>query len=83
MSLLKVENVSHHFGDKSLYENASFELYKGEHVGIVGQNGAGKSTLIRILLAEMIPDEGSIKWQSNLFRTKKASTRNGQIVFSI
>ncbi|TVX93140.1 ABC-F family ATP-binding cassette domain-containing protein [Paenibacillus agilis] len=66
MSLLKVENVSHHFGDKSLYANASFDLYKGEHVGIVGQNGAGKSTLIKILLGEMIPDEGSIKWQSNI-----------------
>ncbi|MCR8842757.1 ATP-binding cassette domain-containing protein [Paenibacillus sp. SC116] len=66
MSLLKVENVSHHFGDKQLYGNASFDLYKGEHVGIVGQNGAGKSTLIKIMLGEVIPDEGSIKWQSNI-----------------
>ncbi|MEN1936830.1 ABC-F family ATP-binding cassette domain-containing protein [Paenibacillus sp. 102] len=66
MSLLKVENVSHCFIDKILYENATFDLYKGEHMGVVGQNGSGKSTLIKILMGEVIPDAGDIKWQSNI-----------------
>ncbi|NPC93087.1 ABC-F family ATP-binding cassette domain-containing protein [Bacillus sp. WMMC1349] len=66
MSLLKVEHLSHSFVDKTLYKNAFFDLYKGEHMGIVGQNGAGKSTLIKILLGEIIPDEGEIKWQPNI-----------------
>ncbi|MEC0135733.1 ABC-F family ATP-binding cassette domain-containing protein [Paenibacillus macerans] len=66
MSLLQVENLSHSFGDKKLYDNASFELYKGEHMGIVGQNGAGKSTLIRVLLGEIMPDQGIVKWQSQI-----------------
>ncbi|MBB6735331.1 ABC-F family ATP-binding cassette domain-containing protein [Cohnella zeiphila] len=65
MSLLKVENLSHAFADKKLYDNASFELYKGEHMGIVGQNGSGKSTLIRILLGATVPDQGAVKWQSD------------------
>ncbi|WP_028776971.1 ABC-F family ATP-binding cassette domain-containing protein [Shimazuella kribbensis] len=66
MSLLQVENLSHTFPDKKLYENASFDLYKGEHMGVVGQNGAGKSTLIKILTGEVIPDKGVIHWQPNL-----------------
>ncbi len=49
MSLLKVTNLSQCFMDKSLYEKANFDLFKGEHIGVVGQNGTGKSTLIKIL----------------------------------
>lgn len=66
MSLLTVENLSHSFIDKKLYENAFFELHKGEHMGIVGKNGTGKSTLIKILMGKIIPDEGKIKWQPHI-----------------
>ncbi|EQE59239.1 ABC transporter family protein [Clostridioides difficile CD45] len=66
MSLLKVTNLSQCFMDKSLYEKANFDLFKGEHIGVVGQNGTGKSTLIKILLGEVVPDSGEIKWQPNI-----------------
>lgn len=66
MSLLEVHNISHQYGDKILYRNASFDLYKGEHMGLVGQNGAGKSTLLKTLAGEVVPDEGSIRWQSKV-----------------
>lgn len=66
MALLEVEHLTHTFGDKQLYKDASFDLYKGEHMGIVGQNGTGKSTLIKILLKEILPDKGIIKWQNNI-----------------
>lgn len=66
MSLLKVEQLSHSFADKKLYENAAFDLYKGEHMGVVGPNGTGKSTLIKILTGEIVPDKGEISWQSNV-----------------
>ena len=48
---------------KKLYEDASFQLEKHEHMGIVGQNGAGKSTLIKILIGKTLPVDGTIKWQ--------------------
>lgn len=66
MSLLKVMDLSQAYMDKVLYDCASFELFKGEHIGVVGQNGAGKSTLIRILMGEVVPDKGMVKWQANV-----------------
>lgn len=66
MSLLEITNLSHAYGDKALYKKASFDLYKGEHMGVVGQNGAGKSTLIEILTGEIIPDGGDVKWHPHI-----------------
>lgn len=66
MALLEVNDLSHYFGDKLLYKNSSFEIYKGEHVGIVGKNGSGKTTLLNTLIGEVIPDSGNIKWQKNI-----------------
>lgn len=66
MSILQVTNLTHAFGDKELYKDANLELYKGEHMGIIGQNGTGKSTLLKILLGEVIPSDGQIQWQRNL-----------------
>ena len=66
MSLLEIQDISHTYGDKSLYQNASFELFKGEHMGLTGANGAGKSTLMKTLVGEVVPDTGYIRWQSKV-----------------
>lgn len=66
MSLLEIRDLSHSFGDKILYNNVNLDIYKNEHVGVVGVNGAGKSTFIKILCGICIPDDGTIKWQSNI-----------------
>ena len=47
MSILNVSNLNHGFGDRAIFEDLSFRLLKGEHVGLIGANGEGKSTLIR------------------------------------
>lgn len=66
MSLLDVTQLSHSFGDKILYQNAAFSLYKGERMGVVGLNGAGKSTLVSILTGALLPDSGSIVWSPRI-----------------
>ena len=66
MAVLDVEGLTMSYADKKLYEDASFQLEKHEHMGIVGQNGAGKSTLIKILIGKTLPVEGTIKWQKGV-----------------
>lgn len=64
MSILNVENLSHGFGDKTLFRNISFRLSKGEHIGLIGANGAGKTTFFNFLTGDLLPDEGDIQWSS-------------------
>lgn len=66
MGLLDVIDISHSFGENALYKNASFELFKGEHMGIVGHNGTGKTTLLNIMIGSVIPDNGRICWQRSM-----------------
>ncbi|MEV3816800.1 ABC-F family ATP-binding cassette domain-containing protein [Aeromonas salmonicida] len=63
MSLLTIQNLTCHMGDKTLYQQANFTLFAGEHIGVTGKNGAGKSTLLKLLQAELLPDGGDILWQ--------------------
>ena len=60
MAVLDVRNLTMSFADKKLYEDASFQLEKHEHMGIVGQNGAGKSTTINHVIGLLRPFSGSI-----------------------
>lgn len=66
MSIVTVKNLNFALPEKTLYKDASFEIFQGDHVGVVGQNGVGKSTLLKILLGERLPDSGEIKWQKGL-----------------
>ena len=66
MSILTVEHLSHGFGDRAIFEDVSFKLNKGEHVGYVGNNGAGKSTFMNIITGKLMPDEGKIEWAKNV-----------------
>lgn len=62
MPLLAVKNLKKSFVTRTLFENISFEVEPGEHIGFVGANGTGKTTLFRILLGEEQYDEGSISF---------------------
>lgn len=62
MSILNVEHLSHGFGDRAIFDDVSFRLLKGEHIGLVGANGEGKSTFINIITGNLMPDAGKIEW---------------------
>lgn len=62
MSILTVKNISHVFGDRTILDDVSFRLLKGEKVGLVGANGEGKSTFINVITSKLVPDEGDISW---------------------
>lgn len=66
MSILNVEHLSHGFGDRAIFEDVSFRLLKGEHIGLVGANGEGKSTFMNIVTGTRQPDEGKIEWARNV-----------------
>ncbi|MEG1505537.1 MAG: ABC-F family ATP-binding cassette domain-containing protein, partial [Lachnospiraceae bacterium] len=66
MSILNVQNLTHGFGDRAIFENVSFRLLKGEHIGLVGANGEGKSTFMNIITGKLLPDEGKIEWAKHV-----------------
>ncbi len=66
MSVLNVENVSHDFGGRTILEDASFRLLKGEHVGLIGANGEGKSTFLNIITGQLQPDQGKVTWSNRV-----------------
>ena len=66
MSILNVEHLSHGFGDRAIFEDVSFRLLKGEHIGLVGANGEGKSTFLNIVTGKLQPDEAKIEWAKNV-----------------
>ncbi len=66
MSILNVKNLSHGFGDRAIFNDVSFRLLKGEHIGLVGANGEGKSTFMNIVTGKLEPDAGIVEWSKRV-----------------
>ena len=66
MSILTVEHLYHGFGDRAIFEDVSFRLLKGEHIGLIGANGEGKSTFMNTITGKLQPDDGKIEWSKNV-----------------
>jgi len=58
--MLTISKVTKAFGGRTLFEDASLQVNRGDRVGLVGPNGAGKSTLFSLILGEASPDEGTV-----------------------
>lgn len=64
--ILNVQHLSHGFGDRAIFDDVSFRLLKGEHIGLIGANGEGKSTFFNIITGKLMPDEGTVEWAKNV-----------------
>lgn len=56
----KVENLTHGYNDRLLFDNQSLEINRGDRIAIIGPNGAGKSTLLRLLMGEEAAQQGRV-----------------------
>ncbi|MFP3154714.1 ABC transporter ATP-binding protein [Lachnospiraceae bacterium ZAX-1] len=62
---LSVENLQISYGQIKAVENASFQVYEGEIVALIGSNGAGKSTLLNCIIGLLPPVSGKILFEGN------------------
>lgn len=67
MKELKVENLTHSYGMKRLFDSASFSISEGQRVGLIGVNGTGKTSFLKVLTRQLGPDKGDIT-QPNDYR---------------
>ncbi|MGE3263041.1 MAG: ATP-binding cassette domain-containing protein [Bacteriovoracia bacterium] len=66
-NLLQLQSAAKSYGSRFLFENATFSVNSGEHIGVIGPNGAGKTTMFKILAQQEEMDHGQ------LIRSKKLS----------
>lgn len=64
--VIQARNLTHGFGGAPLIRNFSIKIMRGDRIGLIGNNGVGKSTLLRLLLGELQPDQGTVKFGTNL-----------------
>lgn len=66
MNIINIEHISKIYGDKVIFEDASFGVHQGDKIGIIGINGTGKSTLLKMVAQAEEPDAGQIIQQNSL-----------------
>jgi ATP-binding cassette subfamily F protein 3 len=64
--MLTASGLSKSYGGRSLFENASLQINRGDRIGLIGANGAGKSTLFSLILKESSPDQGTVALERNV-----------------
>ena len=60
--VLVAKELRKSYGEKNVFEHVSFEIYRGDRIGLIGPNGVGKTTLFKVLLNQLLPDSGELTW---------------------
>ncbi len=63
--MINISNLSLYFGDRVIFDNIGLTIKDNDKIGIVGRNGAGKTTLFKLILKELLPDNGQILIPNN------------------
>ncbi|KIM11065.1 MAG: ABC transporter ATP-binding protein [Sulfuricurvum sp. PC08-66] len=63
---LEIHGISHQYGENKVLHNISMRIEPGEKIALIGHNGAGKSTLCKIIMEEVKPTKGSVKWGATI-----------------
>jgi len=79
---LEIHNISHSYGDKKVLNNITLKFEPDEKVALIGGNGVGKTTLLKIIMEEMKPTDGEVKWGATIepsyFPQDTADTISGE-----
>ena len=84
--MLTISQVTKAFGGRTLFENASLQVNRGDRVGLVGPNGAGKSTLFSLILGEAAPDAGKVSMERSAsmgFLPQESAPAGGETVLEL
>lgn len=81
LDVLEVKGITVAAGDKVLAENISFNVRRGDKIGIVGANGIGKSTLLKIIRKDIRTPKGSVEWNKNV-KISYFDQENSQLDFN-
>ena len=82
MSMLKVDNLSVHYGMIQAVRDVSFEVNEGEVVSLIGANGAGKTTILRTLSGLVRPSSGKIEFLGQEIQKNAGSENRGRWSFT-
>lgn len=64
--VLQLRDISMGYGERILFKDLNLDIYRGEKVALIGANGIGKSTLFKIIMNEIVPFSGNIKFGTNV-----------------
>jgi len=64
--VIEAKEITKSFGDQIVIDGFSTRIMRGDRIGLIGPNGSGKTTLVRLLTAEMAPDQGTVRLGTQL-----------------